>query len=111
MRRHWSGFATKWQAINVSHSLVVNLSSAEVGNWKTINGLEEADALDKAIIKQKGWIVVVSLCCFIVEELPQTRMADRKAAIEGFQVQLQPPHPDAPANLVRYLEQEKQKCK
>ena len=109
LEKDWSSFATEWQDINVSHSLLVNLSSTETGDWKTVNGFE-AQALDRAISKQKGWIIVVSLCCFIVEELPQTRMADRKAAIEGFQQQLEPPHPDTPANLVRYLEQERKKC-
>ena len=66
LEKDWSSFAGTWQAVNVSHSLLIDLSSAESGTWKMANG-DAADALDQNIRKLKGWIIVVSLCSFIVE--------------------------------------------
>ena len=64
----WSSFATRWQSINVSHSLVDDLTSPECGSFKSVTGTPSVQ-LSKNIGDLKAWIVVVSLCSFIVEEL------------------------------------------
>ena len=70
----------------------------------------EADStnLEKGITRCKTWIVVVSLCAFILDELPQFPVAQRGKAVSNFQNQIL--GCEAPANLVKYLEAEKKKC-
>ena len=103
----WSSFATRWQSINVSHSLVENLTSPECASFKSMTGAQD---LSKRIAKLKAWIVAVSLCSFIIEELPCVAVKDRKDSICSFIANLKDAK-DPPANLVRYLDQELKKCK